>query len=595
MSETRSTAPSTFARLAGRLRRHRAALIAATALAVGAVALSVCLPLLIGHATDVIADGVTGDGVDFGRLGHLVRLGLALYAVASVLRWLQGRLLTGVVQESMRELRDDVEHKVHRLPLRYHDTRPPGDLLSRVTNDIDNLAQTLQQTFSEFLTAALTVVGVVVAMVVISPAVALLVLIAVPVSVLVTRAVSRSSQRHFAAQWMHTGDLSAHVDEAVRGHELINVFGRRDDAEAEFGRNNERLCAASERAQFVSGLVMVAMTALGNLSYIAVAVVGGLRVASGSLTLGEVQALIQYAREANTPMSQAASMVAMLQSGLASGARVFEVLDADEEAADPVRSREQPSGAGRVVFEDVSFRYDPDRPLLEEVSFRADPGQTVAIVGPTGAGKTTLVNLLMGFYPPVSGRITVDGVDLARLGREDLRRHIGMVLQDPWVFTGTIEENIRYGAPGASDSEVREASAAAFVDPFVRHLPDGYATVIGGDGDPLSAGERQLITIARALLADRPLLILDEATSSVDTRTEVLIQSAMTKLRESRTCFVIAHRLSTIRDADLILTLDGGRIVEQGTHEQLLARGGTYSRLHRSHFAAASTRNAAGV
>ena len=612
-------------RLIGRLAPERGRVVAVITLAVLSVGLTVLGPRILGWATDLIFSGVVGrqlpegatraeavaaaradgqenfadmlarmtvvpgQGIDFTALGEVLVLALAVYVVASVLGWMQGYLLNDVIQRTVFRLRSDVEDKLNRLPLAYFDRQPRGELLSRVTNDIDNVGQSLQQTMSQLLTSLLTVVGVLVMMFLISPLLAVIALVAVPLSIVVTGLVAKRSQKLFVAQWAHTGALNAHVEEVFTGHELVKVFGRQREVEEAFRAKNEELYSASFGAQFISGLIMPLMMFIGNLSYVVIAVVGGLRVASGAISLGDVQAFIQYSRQFTQPLTQVASMANLLQSGVASAERVFELLDAEEQTPDPVdagRARQFHEPLGRVEFERVSFRYQEETPLIEDLSLVAEPGQTVAIVGPTGAGKTTLVNLIMRFYEIGSGRITLDGEDVARMRRDDLRSQIGMVLQDTWLFGGTIRDNIAYGNLDATEEQVVAAARATYVDRFVRSLPDGYDTVIDDEGGNVSAGEKQLITIARAFLSEPSLLILDEATSSVDTRTEVLVQHAMAALRRDRTSFVIAHRLSTIRDADLILVMEAGRIVEQGSHTELLAAEGAYHRLYTSQFTA---------
>jgi ATP-binding cassette subfamily B protein len=582
-------------RLAGRLRPERFAFGAVVVLGVTSVAFNVAGPKLLGEATDVIFDGVLahlrgvpGAAIDFGALGSVLTWVLGLYLASSVFAWAQGRLLNGVVQRVVFGLREEVEAKLHRLPLRYFDGQPRGELLSRVTNDIDNISSTLQQTLSQLLTSVLTVVGVVVMMLTISPLLALIALAVIPLSVLITSQIGKRSQKMFKAQWKHTGALNAHIEESFTGHQLVKVFGRQRESEEEFRRRNDELFEAARGAQFVSGLIMPAMMFLSNLSYVAVAVVGGLRITSGAMTLGEVQAFIQYSRQFTQPLTQVASMANLMQSGVASAERVFELLDAQEQEPDASDGSLPAEQRGRVEFSDVSFSYRREQPLIEHLSLVAEPGQTVAIVGPTGAGKTTLVNLVMRFYELDAGHITLDGVDITKLRREDLRSQTGMVLQDTWLFGGTIRDNIAYGKPDATEEEIIAAAKATFVDRFVRTLPDGYDTVIDEEGTNVSAGEKQLLTIARAFLASPSLLILDEATSSVDTRTEALVQHAMAALRSSRTSFVIAHRLSTIRDADLILVMESGQIVEQGTHEELLETKGAYHRLYSAQFAAST-------
>jgi ATP-binding cassette subfamily B protein len=579
-------------RLAARMAPQRNAAIAVLLLAICSVFLMSLGPRLLGHATDVIVHGwfsqrAGGPGIDFTALEHKLAIVFAVYVGASVLAAVQGWLLNSVVQLTVLQLRGDVEEKVNRLPLEYFDRQPPGELLSRVTNDIDNVSQTLQQTMSQLLTSLLSVLFVLTQMFWISPLLAGVALVCVPVAMLLTGRVMKRSQGQFIAQWRRTGALNAHIEETFSGHDLVTVFGRQDEVEEIFREQNDGLYDASFKAQFVSGLIMPLMMFVGNLQFVIVAVVGGLRVSSGHITVGDLQAFIQYSRQFTQPLTTVASMANLLQSGVASAERVFELLDADEQVPDTTERIELVDTRGEVRFEHVSFRYDEDAPLIEDLSLIASPGQTVAIVGPTGAGKTTLVNLIMRFYELRGGRITLDGVDITAMPRAALRSRIGMVLQDTWIFEGTIRENIVYGRPEASEEEMLAAARATFVDRFVHSLPEGYDTRIDDDGGKLSAGERQLITIARAFLAQPDLLILDEATSSVDTRTELLLQQAMAALRTDRTSFVIAHRLSTIRDADLILVMEDGAIVEQGTHDSLLAAEGAYARLYRSQFTAA--------
>ncbi|MFL5756854.1 MAG: ABC transporter ATP-binding protein [Chloroflexota bacterium] len=609
----------TFRRLIGHLGPERPLIALVVAFAVVSVSFAIVGPKLLGSATNVIFEGVVsrplpagvttdqlvaaarargqdqladmlagmhlhpGSGVDFAALGQILLVLIAVYLLSAVFSWMQGYIMAGVTQRTVYRLRTDVDRKLGRLPLSYFDGHPRGDLLSRVTNDIDNIGQSLQQTLTQLITSLLTIAGVLFMMFTISPILAVVSLLSVPLSLAVTVLVIGRSQKQFVAQWASTGALNGHVEEMHTGHAIVKVFGRQKEAIATFNEENERLYEASYRAQFISGIIQPALTFISNLNYVVIAVVGGLRVASGQMSLGDVVAFIQYSRQFTFPILQTASIVNVLQSAIASAERVFELLDETEEVAETV-TRRLGRAAGAVTFENVSFRYQPDRPLIDDLSLVARDGETVAIVGPTGAGKTTLVNLLMRFYELDGGRITVDGIDTRELSRDDLRRTFGMVLQDTWLFHGTIRENIAYGRLDATEAELFAAAEAAHVDHFVRTLPDGYDTVIDDDATNVSAGEKQLLTIARAFLADPPILILDEATSSVDTRTEVLIQRAMARLMTGRTTFVIAHRLSTIRDADTILVMDRGRIVEQGSHAELLARRGFYAELYNSQF-----------
>ena len=595
-------------RLLRRLRAHRAAIAAVLALSLGGVTLSVIGPRVLGHATDLLFNGVIGrqlptgitksqaiaeargrgddnfadllsgmdvvpgQGVDFAAVGRTLLLALMMYLIAALFIWAQARLLNTIVARTVTALRSDVERKVHRLPLSYFDTRQRGELLSRVTNDVDNIAVSVSIAISQLFTAVLTIVAVTVMMLTISVLLTLIAVATVPLSLWVTRTIARRSQRMFVAQWAGTGRLNAHIEETYSGFTLVRTYGHRDSAQARFSELNADLYRTSFAAQFLSGLISPATAFVGNLSYVAVAVVGGFQVATGQISLGSVQAFIQYVRQFNQPLTQVAALYNALQSGVASAERVFEFLDESEES--PCATGELPSGSGRVEFRNVGFGYIAGTPVIEDLSLIAEPGTTVAIVGATGAGKTTLMNLLMRFYDVEVGQILLDGVDIRQVSRRSLRSRIGMVLQDTWLFGATIADNIAYGSPDMTLEEVTEAARAAHADGFIRSLPDGYQTMVG-EGN-LSAGEKQLITIARAFAARRQLLILDEATSSVDSRTELLVQQAMARLRRDRTCLIVAHRLSTIRDADLIVVIEGGRVVESGSHAELLQRRGAY-------------------
>jgi ATP-binding cassette subfamily B protein len=610
-------------RLLGRLRPYRLGVAVVILLSVVSVTLSVIGPKILGQGTNIIFDGIVskqlpagvtkqqvidglrasgdnqkadllsgmnlnpGHGIDFSALSMVLGFVLLLYVFSSIFSWLQGYVLNGIVQRTVYTLREDVEKKINALPLSYFDKMQRGELLSRVTNDVDNIGQSMQQTLSQLVNSLLTVVGVLLMMFLISPILALIALVTIPLTLVVTTLIAKRSQKLFVAQWTHTGALNGQVEEAYSGHALVKVFGRHREVAQRFIDKNNELYQASFGAQFVSGIIMPAMMFIGNLVYVAIAVVGGLFVANGAMSLGDVQAFIQYSRQFTQPLSQLGSMANLLQSGVASAERVFALLDADEQSPDPAPAESPKATTGQLDFEHVSFAYDPETPLIKDLSLSAAPGQTIAIVGPTGAGKTTLVNLIMRFYELDGGRITLDGTDISKMTRDDLRSRMGMVLQDTWLFGGTIRDNILYGRPDATEEEMLAAARATYVDRFVHSLPDGYDTVLDDEGGNVSAGEKQLLTIARAFLAQPSVLILDEATSSVDTRTEVLVQHAMKALRQNRTSFVIAHRLSTIRDADLILVMESGAIVEQGTHAELLAAEGAYFNLYNSQFAQA--------
>jgi ATP-binding cassette subfamily B protein len=609
-----------FRRLLGRLRPERTRVIVVLLLAIGSVVFSVIGPKVLGDATNLIFEGaigaqlpagmtqaqveaslrasgqtqfadmlhgltvVPGVGIDFSTMASILMGLVALYLISAVFSWGQAYIMAGVTQRTVYRLRQQVDTKLGRLPLNYFDNHSRGDVLSRVTNDIDNIGQSLQQSLTQLITSVMTVIGVLVMMLLISWELALISVLAIPLSLVVTVLVIRRSQRQFAAQWASTGALNGQVEEVHTGHNIVTVFGRQKESAARFEQENERLYQAAYRAQFISGIIQPALGVVSNLSYVAVAVIGGLRVATGQMSLGDVVAFIQYSRQFSQPILQAASIANVLQSAVASAERVFELLDEPEMVADPADALTLGEVVGKVAFGDVSFRYKPDVPLIENLSLTAEPGATVAIVGPTGAGKTTLVNLLMRFYEIDAGHITIDGIDTRDVRREDVRRAFGMVLQDTWLFNGTIRDNIAYGREGATEAEIVAAAEEAHADHFVRTLPTGYDTVIDDDATNLSQGEKQLLTIARAFLANPRILILDEATSSVDTRTEVLIQRAMAKLMAGRTTFVIAHRLSTIRDADVIVVMDHGKIVETGTHQQLLDAKGFYNELYQSQF-----------
>jgi ATP-binding cassette subfamily B protein len=561
----------------------------AGACAAGGSVLVAIGPRLLGSVLDVIVAGVQHGRVDSATLHRRLWLLVAVYSVAWVLGHVQSRLLTGAVQRTMYRLREDVEAKLHRLPLPYVDRHSSGDLLSRVTNDIDNLAQSLQQSINQILSSVLLVLAVTVMMFTISPTLTLVALVAVPITMWVSKRIAKRARPGFLQQWAATGELNSLAQEGIAGHAVITTFGRQQDVIRRFDEENDRLESVGWSAQFVSSLMQPLGVLLGNLQFVSVAVVGGMQVASGRITLGGMQAMIQYVRLFSQPVQQVATMTATLQSGLASLERVAELLDADEEPVQAPLPHEAGVTAGRVVFENVHFSYAPEKPLISGLDLVVEPGRTIAIVGPTGAGKTTLVNLLLRFYDLDAGRITIDGIDIATMPRRQLRSRMGMVLQDAWLFGGTIRDNLRYGNPSATEEQLLDAARVTYVDRFVHSLPHGYDTMVDEDAENLSAGERQLITIARAHLSDPAILILDEATSAVDTRTEMLIQDAMNALRSSRTSFVIAHRLSTIRNADTIIVMDGGRIVQHGSHDELIAAGGAYADLYGAQYAGEAT------
>ena len=530
---------------------------------------------------------IPGKGMDFTAIAHWISLAIGLYIISSFFLWLQQYLMAGVTQKTVFRLRRLAEEKIGRLPLSYFDGTSRGDLLSRVTNDVDNISTSMQQGLSQILNSVLTVVSVLIMMVWISPLLAVVSLIAIPLSMFASIRIAKASQKQFIAQWDWTGKLNGHVEEMHTGAALVKVFGRRRQAITDFGDLNENLNKSSFNAQFMSGIIMPTTTFISNLIYVGISVLGGYRVATGSMSLGDVQAFIQYSRQFGMPLAQIAGLMNVVQSGVASAERLFELLDASEESQDKTDAIVMERASGAIAFKDVSFRYKEDQPLIEHFNLDVKPGQTIAIVGPTGAGKTTLVNLIMRFYEIQGGSITLDGVDTRNLTRDDLRKQFGMVLQETWMFSGSMRENIAFGTSDPTHDKVVAAAKAANIDHFLRGLPDGYDSLLTDDNATVSNGERQLLTIARAFMADPAILILDEATSSVDTRTEVLVQQAMAKLRSGRTSFVIAHRLSTIRDADVILVMDKGSLVEQGGHEELMANKGFYFDLYASQFASA--------
>lgn len=606
--------------LLARLRPERGPLALVVALITISVTLAVIAPRVLGRGVDVIYAGylgaklspdtdldvlisqaraegrnsyadmlassgvVPGQGIDFHALGMLIAGLIGMYVAAAFFQWAAGYLLNLLVMRVVYRLREEVETKLHNLPLSYFDSRQRGDIMSRVTNDVDNVQNALQQGFSQGLNSLLRVVGIAAMMFIVSWHLALIALIALPLSVAVAGVLGSKSRVKFTEQWRQTGRVNGHIEETFSGLELVRSFGRAQDMLEEFDQRNEALYRSAFTAQFLSGMIMPLMQFVSFLSYVLIAVAGALRVAAGAITLGDATAFIQYSREFSQPLSQLGGLANMILSGIASFERCHELLEAEEQTPDDPTATPSSQARGHVEFRNVFFSYNPTTPLIEDLSLEVHPGQTVAIVGPTGAGKTTLVNLIMRFYDLDSGHILIDGIDTSQITRAQVRSQVGMVLQDAVLFEDTIGNNIRYGYLDATDDEVITAAEATMVDRFVRQLPHGYDTVVEPDASNLSAGERQLLTIARAYIANPALLILDEATSSVDTRTEVLVQQAMNKLRTGRTSFVIAHRLSTIRDADLIVMMENGQIVETGTHADLIAAAGAYHTLYMSQF-----------
>ncbi len=589
----------TLLRLLGYLRPHRITLGLVMLFAIVSVAFSILSPKIMGNATTKIFEGLMAKyaamqrhqpqpSIDFGFLEHTIFILIILYAISAVFNYLQQYMMAGVAQKTVYDLRQDVDAKLTKLPLRYFDGRTHGEILSRVINDTDTIASTLQQSLTQLISSVATIIGVIVMMLTISPLLTLIVLVTLPLYMTVTTIIAKRSQIYFANQQRELGQLNGHVEEMYTGHVVVKAFGHEEESIATFNTINGRLYVAGWKAQFVSGIIMPLMGFISNLGYVLVSVVGGIFVTRGQITVGDIQAFIQYSQQFTQPIVQTANIANVIQSTVAAAERVFELLDEQEEIPDAVGALDLPSPHGDVRFEHVDFRYKEDVPLIEDMNIDVKQGQTIAIVGPTGAGKTTLVNLLMRFYEINAGAITVDGVNIRDLKRGALRTTFGMVLQDTWLFNGTIRDNVAYGRNGATETEIVQAAEAAHADHFIRTLPEGYDTVLNEEASNISQGQKQLLTIARAFLADPAILILDEATSSVDSRTEVLIQRAMATLMKGRTSFVIAHRLSTIRDADLILVMNHGRIIEQGNHQQLLARKGFYAELYNSQFSGAT-------
>ncbi|WP_145139733.1 ABC transporter ATP-binding protein [Paenibacillus sp. Y412MC10] len=582
-------------RLVGYLRPRRGTLIVIFLTAILSTVFSIASPKILGKAITKLLEGVIamakgtpGAGIDFTYITQILLILIGLYLFSAAFSYVQQYLMAGVAQKVVYDMREQINAKLSRLPLKYFDSRTHGEILSRATNDVDNISTTLQQSLTQLITSIVTLVGVIVMMLSISPWMTLILIVTLPLSFIVIKAVASRSQKHFMAQQASLGQLNGHVEEMYTGHKIVKAFGRERESVEDFNKINEKLYSSGWKAQFISGIIMPMMMFIGNIGYVLVCVVGGIFVTHGRITIGDVQAFIQYARQFTQPIMQTANIANIIQSTIASAERVFELLDEEEEVPEAADAAVLNSPKGAVQFEHVRFGYKEDAMLIEDMNIDVKPGQTIAIVGPTGAGKTTLINLLMRFYELNGGAITIDGVNITHLKRGNLRSIFGMVLQDTWLFNGTIMENIAYGRAGATNEEVIEAAKAAHADHFIRTLPDGYDTVLNEEASNISQGQKQLLTIARAILADPSILILDEATSSVDTRTEVYIQKAMNDLMKGRTSFVIAHRLSTIRDADLILVMNQGSVIEKGNHEELLAKGGFYADLYNSQFSGGS-------